>query len=107
MARRFYLRTIVSFTLDICYKLSLANPMIQVNTHEAKTKLSSILAQVEADGEPVLICRNGKAIAQLSPVTISHQLLGPPHADLQPVRTSATFDPATEVSLEDWPEDQR
>jgi antitoxin (DNA-binding transcriptional repressor) of toxin-antitoxin stability system len=81
--------------------------MLQVNTHEAKTKLSSILAKMEADGEPVLICRNGKAIAQLSAVSSGHRLLGPPHADLQPLRTSEDFDPTAGVSAEDWPEDQR
>ena len=41
--------------------------MITVNVHEAKTNLSSLLSQVEKSGEPVLICRNGKPVADLVP----------------------------------------
>lgn len=38
-----------------------------VNTHEAKTHLSRLLARVEA-GEEIVIARDGKAIAKLVPV---------------------------------------
>jgi prevent-host-death family protein len=41
--------------------------MITVNVHEAKTNLSSLLSQVEEKGEPILICRNGKPVADLVP----------------------------------------
>jgi prevent-host-death family protein len=37
-----------------------------VNTHEAKTQLSRLLALVEK-GEEVVIARNGKAVAKLVP----------------------------------------
>ena len=43
--------------------------MIVVNTHEAKTKLSSLLAAVEEKGEVVRICRNGKPVAEIRPLT--------------------------------------
>src|SRR5882762_3662915 len=39
--------------------------MISVNTHEAKSKLSQLLAAAEEKGEVVLICRNGKTAAEL------------------------------------------
>lgn len=39
--------------------------MIQVNIHEAKTKLSQLLARVEA-GEEVIIARAGHPIARIS-----------------------------------------
>jgi prevent-host-death family protein len=39
--------------------------MIQVNIHEAKTRLSQLLARVEA-GEEVVIARAGRPIARLS-----------------------------------------
>jgi prevent-host-death family protein len=39
--------------------------MIQVNIHEAKTKLSQLLARVAA-GEEVIIARAGRPIARLS-----------------------------------------
>ena len=42
--------------------------MIRVNTHEAKTKLSALLASVEEEGEVVLICRNGRPVAELRPL---------------------------------------
>lgn len=41
--------------------------MLQVNVHQAKTQLSSLLARVEA-GEEVIIARNGRPIARLLPV---------------------------------------
>ena len=40
--------------------------MLKVNTHEAKTRLSALLAAVEEKGETVLICRNGKPVAELT-----------------------------------------
>ena len=42
--------------------------MTTVSVHEAKAHLSSLLAGVEDRGEAVLICRYGKAVAQLVPV---------------------------------------
>ena len=41
--------------------------MVMVNVHEAKTNLSRLLNQVEA-GEDVVIARNGKPVARLTPV---------------------------------------
>jgi len=38
--------------------------MIEVNIHEAKTHLSRLLVKV-ADGEEVIIARNGEAVAKL------------------------------------------
>ena len=38
--------------------------MLEVNTHEAKTRLSELLAKAEA-GETVIICRNGQKVAHL------------------------------------------
>lgn len=40
----------------------------KINVHEAKTKLSAVLAQIEKTGESVVICRNGKPIAELGPL---------------------------------------
>ncbi len=37
-----------------------------VNTHEAKTKLSALLALVEQKGVKILICRHGHPVAELS-----------------------------------------
>ena len=42
--------------------------MIQINIHEAKTKLSRLLLAVEKKGELVRICRDGMPIAELRPL---------------------------------------
>lgn len=39
--------------------------MISLNTHEAKARLSELLQRIETHGERVIICRNGKPIAEL------------------------------------------
>ena len=41
--------------------------MKALNVHETKTNLSSILAQVEIQGEKFTICLNGKPIAEIVP----------------------------------------
>ena len=42
--------------------------MVMVNIHEAKTHLSSLVAQVEDRREHIIICRYGRAVAELVPV---------------------------------------
>lgn len=41
--------------------------MVQVNIHEAKTRLSQLLARVEA-GEEIIIARAGRPVARLSAI---------------------------------------
>jgi prevent-host-death family protein len=41
--------------------------MLTVNTHEAKTQLSRLLARV-SNGEEIIIAKSGKAVARLVPV---------------------------------------
>jgi prevent-host-death family protein len=41
--------------------------MLTVNTHEAKTHLSRLLARV-ANGEEIIIAKSGKPIAKLVPI---------------------------------------
>ena len=43
--------------------------MRTVNVHEAKTTLSALLVAVEETGEVVVICRNGKPVAELRAVS--------------------------------------
>ena len=75
--------------------------MITVNTHEAKTRLSALLAAVEERGEWVRICRNGKPVADLRPVA----------ATTDPLRTNPALagvkffeDPTLPLELNDWPD---
>lgn len=39
--------------------------MRTLNVREAKTHLSKVLAQMQLDGEPVVLCRRGAPIAEL------------------------------------------
>ena len=42
--------------------------MLQVSIHEAKTRLSALIAQVERLGEGIIICRYGRPVAELVPI---------------------------------------
>ena len=42
--------------------------MAQVSLHEAKTRLSALIAQVERLGDKVTICRYGRPVAELVPI---------------------------------------
>ena len=76
--------------------------MIKVNTHEAKTRLSSLLARVEKQAEIITICRNGEPIAELHPVVAQNPLRS--HPKLSKVKFLG--DPMAPLDVEDWPEPQ-
>jgi antitoxin (DNA-binding transcriptional repressor) of toxin-antitoxin stability system len=74
--------------------------VIRVNTQEAKTRLSALLAAVER-GETVVICRNDRPIAELRPV----QTVRDPIAQ-HPELTGVVFheDPSAPLEPGDWPD---
>jgi prevent-host-death family protein len=75
--------------------------MVEVNVHDAKTRLSQLLHRVEA-GEEILIARAGKPVARLVPVDSdsSSRSLG---IDVGLVRIAPDFDsPLPEVILRDF-----
>ena len=75
--------------------------MTTVNIHEAKTRLSRLIAEVEAGGEGVL-ARNGKPVARLV------RYDGPPPArrfgamKWRAAITDAFFEPLPEDELAAW-----
>ena len=74
--------------------------MATVNVHEAKTNLSRLLKQVEA-GEEVIIARNGRPVARLTPVRQRVQ----PRPDVLKgkfVLPDSFFDPLPEEELKLW-----
>jgi antitoxin (DNA-binding transcriptional repressor) of toxin-antitoxin stability system len=74
--------------------------VIRVNTQEAKTRLSALLAAVER-GETVVICRNGAPIAELRRVLrVADPLAQSPR--LQGVVFHE--DPSAPLRPEDWPD---
>ena len=78
--------------------------MITVNTHQAKTTLSTLLAAVEEKGENVIICRNGKPVARLVPTNtrpLDHFRADPRLAG------KLLENPVAGVPEEAWPEEYR
>ncbi len=71
--------------------------MQTLNIHEAKTKLSSVLAQVEK-GKSFLICKNGNPIAELIPHKSRKR------TQLHPVMSKilVNYDPTEELTKEEW-----
>jgi prevent-host-death family protein len=74
----------------------------QVNVHEAKTRLSQLLAEVEG-GREIVVARNGTPVAKLVPFP------KPVHARLRvdtwkgKIRVSPDFDaPLSEEELKEW-----
>jgi prevent-host-death family protein len=74
--------------------------MIRVNTHEAKSRLSALLAAVEDSGEVVLICRNGRPVAELRAVRTGRRALSK-----DPILSRIRFheDPTAPLDPADWP----
>jgi prevent-host-death family protein len=78
--------------------------MITVNMHEAKSRLSELVKAVEEDGEIVTICRQGKPVVRLAPVTpqtVNHFRTEPR------LKGHLLEDPTTGVPEEAWPEEHR
>jgi len=76
--------------------------MLEVNIHEAKTNLSSLITSIEEKGHSVTICRNGKPVAELNPIK-TKKIKNP--FDIPPdPRFKVKFleDPTLPLDPEDW-----
>lgn len=80
--------------------------MIKVNTHEAKSRLSTLLHEVER-GESVVVCRAGKPVAELVRYPAGGPLTQALREDLKPVYMEEGLDLTAPLSEEDWPEEAR
>ncbi len=78
--------------------------MISVNTHEAKTRLSKLLTLVEEKKEIIQICRNGKPVAELKPISKVPDPLKT-HPKLKKVKINEN--PVLPLSEDEWPEEYR
>ena len=74
--------------------------MQKLNIHEAKTRLSAVLSDVEKKGERFLICRNGHPVAELIPHNRRSRLT------YHPVMRNITmnYDPVEDLSDDEWGE---
>ena len=77
--------------------------MIRVNTHEAKMRLSALLAKVERDHEAVIICRDGKPVARLEAIEVKA---------IDPLRMNPRLgpvvfheNPCAGLDEQDWPKE--
>ena len=74
--------------------------MKSLNVHEAKTRLSAVLAEIESTGEVFLICRNGEPIAELIPHRKRDRLV--PHPVMSKI--GIDYDPIEPIDQDAWPE---
>ncbi len=80
--------------------------MITVNTHEAKSRLSALLAAVEDQGEVVVICRHGKPVAELR--ATNSRTAGPDPLQMHPeLAAKILYDPTEPASEDEWPSEFR
>jgi prevent-host-death family protein len=77
--------------------------MKTVNVHDAKTRLSVLLAEVEKRGKRIVICRNGKPVADLVP-HLDEVSMAP---DRKLGALTIKYDPIEEVAEADWPVAER
>ena len=82
--------------------------MITANMHEAKSRLSALIKAVEEDDEVVVICRNGKEVAEIrrrsQPAPSKRNLTPDPR--LRPTLMPG-YDPTEPLSEDEWPADLR
>jgi antitoxin (DNA-binding transcriptional repressor) of toxin-antitoxin stability system len=71
------------------------------NIHEAKTKLSAILKQVEA-GQTILLCRDHRPVARIVKEESEPFDRLKPHPELQ---GQILYDPTEPLQPDEWPEE--
>ena len=79
--------------------------MITVNMHEAKTRLSELVRAVEERNETVVLCRDGREVAEIRRRVKRRQ-----KRDLTPdprfhVEMAPGYDPTEPLSDDEWPDD--
>ena len=77
--------------------------MRSVNVHEAKTRFSGLLAEIEEKGEGFVICRNGEPVADLVPHRRKISMAPDPRLGAFTI----DYDPTEELDHEEWPPDAR
>ena len=81
--------------------------MITVNMHEAKTRLSELVKAVEERNETVVLCRDGRAVAEIRrrvKKRAARRLT--PHPRFR-VELAPGYHPAEPLTDDEWPETLR
>lgn len=74
---------------------------VMVSVHEAKSSLSSLLAEIARDGSSIVICNRGKPVADLTPHRQCRR------TEIHPAmsRIQINYDPVEPLQEDEWPED--
>jgi len=88
-------------------KLANLAKMITVNMHEAKTRLSELVRAVEERNETVVLCRDGREVAE-----IRRRAKRRPTRDLTPdprfqVEPAPGYGPSEPLTEDEWPDTLR
>jgi antitoxin (DNA-binding transcriptional repressor) of toxin-antitoxin stability system len=80
--------------------------MVTANMHEAKTRLSELVKLVEERDEVVVLCRNGKPVAEIRKRREAPQSRRnlKPDPKLRPALAPG-YDPDEPLSPDEWPEE--
>ncbi len=75
-----------------------------VTEKEAKAKFPALLAKVEKSGQPIVICRDGKPVADLVPHRVVKRNMKP-HPVMSKIKIN--YDPTEDLTEEEWPKEAR
>jgi antitoxin (DNA-binding transcriptional repressor) of toxin-antitoxin stability system len=81
--------------------------MVRVNMHEAKTRLSELVKAVEERNETVVLCRDGREVAEIRRRPKRRRV-----RDLTPdprlrVKRAPGYQPTEPLTEDEWPETLR
>ena len=81
--------------------------MITVNMHEAKTRLSELVKAVEERNEVVVLCRDGREVAEIRRHSRRRRARNPePEPGLR-VEFASGYRPDEPLAEDEWPSDLR
>ena len=80
--------------------------MITVNMHEAKTRLSELVKAVEERNETVVLCRDGRAVAEIRRLKKRAARSLTPDPRFR-VELAADYHPDEPLTDDEWPETSR
>ncbi len=75
--------------------------MITATIEEVGTRFLELVKAVEERGETILICRDGKVVAEMKPPSKRSVDRLKPHADLKPLWVAPDFDPVAPATEEE------
>ena len=81
--------------------------MITVNMHEAKTRLSELVRAVEERGETVVLCRDGREVAEIRRRAKRRRVRNLTPDPRFRVEFSPGYKPDEPLSEDEWPDDLR